>query len=223
MHRHEVALFEQWIQLGIIDAVHSVDQILDGRVVGEYPHIEASSATEHGLTYAAEADDAEHFGRSVAPLRDIAAQEQARPPDFVLPRPHVAIGGYDVSRDGHEQCPSEVGCRIGEYTGCVRDGEAELGRGLHIDIVVAHGVVGDAAQPLTGGEHVAVHGLRQERDEHVRGAHTRENALSGYDRIFDLHGDGKLTGTRQDLETGFGNLARCENLHVRLRVLWHLL
>ena len=223
MQSHEVALFEQPIHFGIGDALHPVDQIADGRVVGEHPHIEASSAPVHGLADASEADDAEHFGRAVAALRDIATQEQARPPDLVLPRPHVAIGRYDVSRDGHEQCPSEVGRRIREHTGRIGDGEAELGRRLHVDIVVAHGVVGDAAQPLTGGEHALVHGLRQERDEHVRRAHTGENALPRHDRVFDLHCDGELTGALQNLETGFGNFARCEKLHVILLARLYLL
>ncbi len=167
-------------------------------VVVEDAHPEAQAAARHLPTDAPEADEAE------CGAVDVLAQQQQRSPG--LP----TILAHEVSRLGqtasgrHEQREGQVGGRLREHTRGVADLDAAAGTGCHVDVVVAHGEVGDDAKSRPGRvEQVVVHAVREQREQSIHASHLLQEHVPGRRQLTgpDLH----LRGGRHDVQATGGD------------------
>jgi hypothetical protein len=69
----------------------------------------------------------------------------------------LALG--HAPRRGHEQRKAEVGRGLGQHVGRVGAQHAGGGHGIHVEIVVAHGHVGDDPELRAGRQHLGVDAL----------------------------------------------------------------
>jgi hypothetical protein len=154
---HDVALGQQRVEV----AAPADDARVMARVV-QHLHAEAGGAASYGLADAAEADDAQHGAVHVAP--QVLVDVPARPATgaqvgFRLPR---------ASRRREDEQEGEVGGRLVQHTGRVAHGDAVVGCGLEVDVVVTDGDVGHDAQPgRARREHSGVDAIREQADDRV--------------------------------------------------------
>ena len=147
VHRHEVGLGEQRVEVDQADAHLRGAAGLDVGVVGDDVHAERREPLRDEDADPAEADDAD----------GLLVQLDAgvlRPLPLALPQRGVrradVAGGGEHQRDGELGGGDDVGRRR------VDDHHAGLGRRADVDVVEPHAGAGDDLEPRCGGERLGV-------------------------------------------------------------------
>jgi hypothetical protein len=145
VHRHVVGFAEEGRQVsgGRVQLALDSGVGLD-RIVVEHAHAESLGPTRHRAPDPAETDDAQCLAVDVGP------PQQSPSPGLPLAGADVGVGFHDAPAGRHEQSPGEVGGGLGEDVGRVGDDDAMTAGGRHVDVVEAHGHVGDDLQPGRG-------------------------------------------------------------------------
>jgi hypothetical protein len=133
---------------------------------------ESARAPGDRLPDPSEADDPEHGAVHVPPqvLVDVPARPStAAQVRLRLPRP---------ARRGQDEQEGEVGGRLVEHARRVAHRDAELGRGVEVDVVVADGDVRDDAQAWRARrKHGGVDAIREQRDDRVGVGRERDDLV----------------------------------------------
>jgi hypothetical protein len=117
---------------------------------------------------------------------------------------HVAVRGNDVSGDGHDERPGEIGGGIGENARGVGHGKPELGGGGDVDVVEPDGVVGDAEELRPGLEGLAIDPLGEKRDQDLGASDALEKLLAGNGLVVGFDRDLDVSRLLQDIEARIG-------------------
>src|SRR5438876_1845554 len=192
VERQDMALFEKPRELDSHRTALPLEvrPRIAGRV--ENPHPERHRTAPHCLADPSGAEQAEGTAAQLDP-----EQQLGMPPG---PRPalHQLGAGHPVSGAGADQRPGEIGGRVGEDVGSVRDRDAAHLGGHDVHVVVPHGAVRHNLQLGKALEVAATHPSRQERYE--RDVVARRSRL-----LRREPGDsesGQLVGLEQPLELG---------------------
>ena len=139
------------------------------RVVADHRHAESPGTLRDGPADPTHADDAEHRAAQLEP-----AEEERRPPwnRFLA---HHAVARDDVPGTREKERPREVGGRVGEHAGRVRDDDAARASRLEVDVVGSDGVARDRADG-TGVEHLGIDPVREHRQEPYSPPHPARGA-----------------------------------------------
>ena len=125
--------------------------------------------------------------------RKLDAEHEVERPPLPAAAPHEPIAFGDPPRDGEDQRPRELGGRLGEHVGRVRDDDPARARRGDVDVVVADGDVGDDLQSGAGVEHVGRERIGQRRRSSPCLPASRAQQLVGRRRV----GDGPSYETRR--------------------------
>ena len=98
---------------------------------------------------------------------DVAAEHVERSPAGEPAGAHLGVPLGHAAGDAQDQGPGQVGRTVGEDAGRVGDEDAPLGRGGHVDVVIADGHVGEDAAALGGVEHVGVDRVGEQAEHGV--------------------------------------------------------
>ena len=82
-----------------------------------------------------------------------------------------------------DQCPGEIGGRVGQHVRSIRDYNALGCRGGEVDVVVPHGIVGEDLQSGCGGQQGRIDAIGQGADGRVR---VVESCVEGLPRRRDV-------------------------------------
>jgi hypothetical protein len=169
----------------------------------------SSRPTYRGPAYAPHADDTQ----GLAP--HVEAAQLLRPPPLPFSGPEQPLPLAQATRRGEHEHEGDVGGRLVEDAGGVRDDYAPLGGGPDIYVVVADGHVGDDPQAVPRGVHgLAVHLLGRRGEDAARAAEGLEELVAGRRPLVQ---DGHVE-VIEEAEAGLGYLARNQYLlgHGRL-------
>ena len=164
-------------------------------VVVEGAHPEARRSARHLAPDAPEADEAER--RAV----DVLAQQEQGPPGQPAVVTHEVAGLGQAAGHGHEQGEGEVRRRLGQHPGRVAHGHAAAGAGGHVDVVVAHGEVGDDPQLRPGRlEELVVDAVGEQGQEAVDAADPVQEDVARRRQL--VLPDVGVSGRADDVEPG---------------------
>jgi len=193
MHRDEVGLAHQLLEIHELHAHVPGPVRRDKGVVGDQAHAEGHRPLSHQGPYPAEADDTE----------GLAVELDSFPlGPLPLSRHQRRVGLGDVAGLGQQQGHGLLGRRQDVRLGCVDDHHATFGGGGHVDVVEADAGPPDDDQVAPGGKDLGGHGGGRPDDQGVR-------PDDGFDQLFgsqselDVH---LVAGLGHEVQTRLGQL-----------------
>ena len=126
-------------------------------IVKDDLHVEARSPACNRLSNTAETDKPKSLAVN------IMAKEHLWAPHFEFSRSSKPIRFDHAAGCSHEQGPRKVRRRFRQNTWRVRDDHATLGCRFDVDVIEAHGEIGNDFEPRTSVQHFAIDDVRQQR------------------------------------------------------------